>query len=146
MKNLFVAAAALVFAVLFSLGGQCGTTRVRHSTVVYDNTITVYQSDSSAFPEYFTANDTISGSFTVSGQKQIDFYAMDVYKYDHSTHDSANSEFSRTDTSYSNIYFSPSFGDTVYFMFVNHDPDSLRQVTLQLNRVYWDSTFSGSGQ
>jgi hypothetical protein len=141
MRNLFAAAAALVLAVLFSLGGECGTTRVRHSTLAYDNTITVYQSDSFAVPLYFTANDTITGSFSVVGQKPIDLFVMGVYNYHHYQHDSANSVFARTDTSYADIFFSPQSADTFYFDFMNRDADSLRKVTLQLNRVYWDTTF-----
>jgi hypothetical protein len=139
MRNLYIVTAALVFAVLFSLGGECGATHIRHSRSAYDGTITVYKSNSFALPLFFTANDTVTGSFTVVSQKHIDLFVMDTFNYRHSTHDSAHSEFARTDTSYSDIFLAIEFGDTFHFEFVNHDPDSLHKVLLQLNRVYWET-------
>jgi hypothetical protein len=130
--------AALVFAVLFSLGGECGATHIRHSSLVFDNTLTVYKSNNFAVPLFFTTHDTITGYFEVVGQKHIDLFVMDTFNYYRSPHDSAHSEFARTDTSYSDIFLTTQFGDTFYFEFVNNDPDSLRKVTLYLNRVYWE--------
>jgi hypothetical protein len=139
MRNVFVVIAALVFAVLFSLGGECGVTHIRHSRSVYYGTITVYKSNSYAVPLFFTAHDTVTGSFSVVSQKHIDLFVRDTFNYRNSPRDSAHSEFARTDTSFSEIFLATQFGDTFYFELVNHDPDSLHKVMLQLNRVYWET-------
>jgi hypothetical protein len=129
----------VVLAGLLSLGGECGSTRSRHSVVAYNNTVTVYKANKTVIQFFFTANDTISGNFTTRGEKPIDLFVLDTFNFRHSTHDSAHSVFARTSTGNADIFFSSANADTFKFEFVNHDPDSLRNVTLYLNRVYWET-------
>lgn len=139
MKNTVVFSIFLVLAGLVSLGGECGSTRSRHSVVAYNGTVTVYKANKIDIPLFFTANDTISGNFTTRGEKPVDLFVLDTFNFRRSTHDSAHSVFARTNTGNADIFFSSAGADTFKFEFVNHDPDSLRNVTLYLNRVYWET-------
>jgi len=139
MRKTAVFSILLVLAGLVSLGGECGSTRSRHSSMVYNNTVKVYRSNKTVIPLFFTANDTISGNFTTRGEKPVDLFVLDTFNFRRSTHDSAHSVFARTNTGNADIFFSSANADTFKFEFVNHDPDSLRSVTLYLNRVYWET-------
>ena len=139
MRKTAVFSILLVLAGLVSLGGECGRTRSRHSSMVYNNTVKVYRSNKVDIPLFFTANDTISGNFTTRGEKPVDLFVLDTFNFRRSAHDSAHSVFARTNTGNADIFFSSANADTFKFEFVNNDPDSLRSVTLYLNRVYWET-------
>jgi hypothetical protein len=140
MRNTMVLSTLVVMAGLVSLGGECGSTRSRHSVVAYNGTVTVYKSNKANVALFLTANDTISGNFTTRGEKPVDLFVLDTFNFRRSTHDSAHSVFARTNTGNADIFFSSANADTFKFEFVNRDPDSLRSVTLYLNRVYWETS------
>jgi len=138
MTKLVPVSVLLVVAVLVSLGGECGSERIRHSTAIYNNTVTVYKSNKTDLTFFFTANDTITGTFSTRGLKPIDLFVLDTFNFRRSTHDSAHSAFARTNTGTADIFLTTATPDSFFFEFVNNDPDSLRNVTLYLNRVYWE--------
>lgn len=130
----------LLTLVLFLCFVDCefGYDRTRHSQRLYNQTFPVNPLRQTDLPFFFTAGDSIYGEWQVRDFKTIDFYVFNSVVYHSGRQDSSRALVYTVGSSRLNCRFVASHTDTLFFVFRNRNPDTLRVVTLVVDRVFWE--------